>query len=100
MTNTELLMSNMPNSLLTTIEQQERFILQQAAIKKSCPNCHTLVNQFEAAGLSVDEFNTHDGHGEYRYQCPACKRELNFCIPLVGGWVWTLVPVKVKGDAK
>lgn len=94
MTNTELLAHNYPDSLLTTIEQQERFILRQAILKKPCPNCGTLVNQFEAAGLAVDEFNTHETHAEYRYECPACKRALLFTIPLTGGWVWRLVPVK------
>jgi predicted RNA-binding Zn-ribbon protein involved in translation (DUF1610 family) len=92
MTNTELLFRSYPDTLLTAIQVQMRFILRQAAIAKPCPNCGRMVNQFDAAGLSVDEFDTRKAHSEYRYECPACKRELAFTLPLSGGWVWRLVP--------
>lgn len=97
MTNEELLRyPGVPDSLLTTIEQQERFILRQASIPKPCPNCNALVNQFAAAGLQVNEFSTGSTHEEYKYQCPKCKRALLFTLPLVGGWIWRLVPESIN----
>jgi hypothetical protein len=97
MTNRELLERNIPKDLLTVIEQQERFILRQGAMAKPCPNCAQPVNQFDAAGIDVNEFDVASKvHSDYQYHCPRCKRELLFILPLIGGWVWMLRPVTVE----
>ncbi len=92
MTNRELLKLNFGNQLLTTIESQRRFLLQQAAKRKPCPNCATELNQFEAANIDIDDWSF-DAEPR-KYECQVCQRELVFILPLQGGWLWMLVPVK------
>ena len=91
MTNEQLLEHGWQTGLLTAIEAQERFILKQASKPTSCPNCATPVNQFAAAGVSINDFKV-DGPGDYKYRCPNCGRHLIFVVPFFGGWIWQLVP--------
>ena len=100
MTNTELLKFRGPSQLLTTIEQQKRFILLQFALHKSCPNCATKINVFDATGTPIDAYDLNDSRPE-SFQCPKCKRGLKWILPLMAshGWHWWLIPEENQANA-
>jgi len=78
--------------LLTTLEKQRRFVLQQAAREVPCPNCNTPLDKFRAMGVTINQYDTDGLDGDRQYRCPNCKRELKFHLPLTGSWFWRLVP--------
>ncbi len=81
MTNSEILKT--PDELLTEIQRQEKFLLRVAAQPMPCPVCHGAVNQFVAAGLSVDEFQP--GYSSrHTFRCPSCQVELIAVVPFFG----------------
>jgi hypothetical protein len=115
MKNSELLENVAPNALLSPLDQQKRFVLRQASMRLPCPNCGTLQNQFEAAGVSVDDWNfyqnrtrkdesgkeeTIGGSNGYVFHCVGCKRQLQEAVPLfvtgIAKWNWLLIPIPVE----
>jgi DNA-directed RNA polymerase subunit RPC12/RpoP len=98
MTNQELLLY--PNDkLLTGLDSQRRFLLRQAYAKCPCPNCGCKQNQFEASGISIDDWNFSHSDEERKYKCIDCERELLVSVPLFAPgaicWQWRLVYVKL-----
>lgn len=80
-----------PGGLLTTIEQQEKALAQQAFRPSSCPNpeCSKPVNQFEAA---PDTYTLGSGSPDNSFTCPHCRAGLRFVVPYISdqGWHWAL----------
>jgi hypothetical protein len=68
--------------------------LQQFSLPKPCPNCHTPVDRFVAAGIDIDEadMRTESRPRDDGNTCPHCKRGLVHVLPMLGGWHWSLVP--------
>jgi hypothetical protein len=95
MKNTELL--RVPNyKVLSSIDRQKRFILATLIEPKPCPNCTRQIDYFEGAGIDVDSLDLITSTADELCSCPACKRELERVVPLIGEpWRWRLVPVEV-----
>jgi hypothetical protein len=74
--------------LLTTIEQQQAFILKQAMLAPPCawPDCKKPVSEIVAADNS---WTVENGCSDSAHHCPHCGRPLQFILPLMGGsWFW------------
>jgi DNA-directed RNA polymerase subunit RPC12/RpoP len=89
MTNEEILRTD--DRLLTSVDKQRKFLLQQALQKLPCPNCGTQQNYFEAAGIYWKEWDF--GRTPQTYRCVACGRGLIHDVYLTGGQGWGLIPV-------
>lgn len=56
-----------------------------------CPTCKKPANAFDAAGITIDQYDF--GRTKPRYCCPACGAELEQVVPLfsIGPlWHWQL----------
>jgi hypothetical protein len=98
MTNAEILAT--PDSLLTAVDRQRKFILRMALECPSCPVCRQACNQLEAAGIALDDYTF--GVEERRFSCPQCGVALMKVVPLfaVGtrGWLWVRKHDNEGGD--
>lgn len=89
MTNRELL--NMPRSRLSEVDKQRLFLLRVEGTPMLCPACKKAVNAFNAAGITIDDYDF--GKTERPYRCPSCEAELEQVVPLfsIGPlWHWQL----------
>jgi hypothetical protein len=68
--------------LLTEIERQTLYCLAIAIVPTPCPACHAMINQIEASGKALDDFDaTGANRGDFR--CPHCKRGLVEIVPFM-----------------
>jgi hypothetical protein len=89
MTNRELL--NMPRSRLSEVDKQRLFLLRVEGTPMPCPACGKKVNAFDAAGITIDQYDF--GKSSAGYSCPSCKAELEQVVPafsLGPLWHWQL----------
>jgi hypothetical protein len=98
MKNSELLTTKRRN--LEPIEKQQQYVLRSLVQKNTCPNCGHLLNFFEGAGTTIDDWE--DKPGPTSCCCTVCKRELSYVVPFQaeggnGGWHWHLVPIDPEG---
>jgi len=92
LTNTEILEADKAH--LTSMQRQVQYVAKLETQRKGCPNCGTLSNLPEAAGVRVDDFNFAN-HGSDRIgACRGCQRTLIFTLPLIGDWHWRLDPAE------
>lgn len=106
-TNTYLveLPAKLASQVLTEYERQRRYVLQQALIPAQCPMCLRPVNQVEATGKSLDEFDAENGSSTQRelFACPHCKTELRLIVPFMSSGPCTYLwqrrhPVEIPGE--
>lgn len=88
-----------PTQTLTTLEQQDRFVVGKALVPMPCPMCHNPVSKIDATGKGIDDYDVRAG-GEPDFACPHCKTELRFCLPLMGAASWVRKTPIPTGDAK
>ena len=67
---------------LTEIQRQTLYCLAIAMVPTSCPACHTMVNQVEASGVDIDEFDA-TGVKKHEFHCPHCKRQITEIVPFM-----------------
>lgn len=84
---------------LPPVEKQRRYILLCLVQKNECPNCGSLLNFFEGAGIDIDDWHTRIE--VTACSCTECKRELKYVVPLLalggnGGWRWQLIPIALE----
>jgi endogenous inhibitor of DNA gyrase (YacG/DUF329 family) len=86
MTNREILQT--PKEMLREVDRQRQFLLRVESTPVPCPACKKPVNAFEAAGITLEEYDF--GHTRYEYRCPACGAELEQAVPFLaaGGALW------------
>jgi len=92
MTNTEILNygEGTRTRLLTEIERQTLCCLKIALTPSECPACHASVNQVEASGLPLDEFDA-TGRKRQDFHCTGCRRQLVEVVPFMGPkYYWRL----------
>lgn len=94
LTNAELLdlAHRTPSTLFTDIEKQRIMLLGLALQKMPCPNCGTLQDQLEAAGIALDEYSF--GSEQHDSSCVGCGRGLAVSVPFIAmgpRWHWSLV---------
>lgn len=87
MTNEELLKET-SDKLLTNLDKQRRFCLQQNVVRKPCQSCRTLQNAYEASGRAINDDDF--GVTKRSYTCinQDCKKELTWCLPMFGPAIW------------
>jgi hypothetical protein len=95
MKNSELLAFKGSERLLTTLDNQRRFVLRTMSYSMPCPSCNTPQNQFEAMGIAMDEYDmTSTTKEEPTPHCVHCKRPLREIVPLMrtteAGWFWEI----------
>ena len=91
MKNSDLLAMDHGRRLLTALERQRRFILQQFSNPKACPSCGSLQDWFQARGIAVDNLDLiNDTTDDHTFACIDCKRPLRYVLPLIGGWRWAI----------
>ena len=95
LTNTQILETG-DKRLLTSIQKQVRFIMEEYLQRKRCPNCGELHSVPEASGKTVDDFNFSNSGGDRAGPCRKCGRTLIFTLPIIGGWHWRLDPEEYK----
>jgi hypothetical protein len=91
MTNLELLKT--PRALLGALDRRRPFLLRVALVARPCPDCGRPLNQFQAAGLEIDQYDP-DGPDPPLY-CPECQTELEQVVPLFPRgplWSWGVKP--------
>ena len=77
MTNRELL--NMPRSRLSEVDKQRLFLLRVEGTPMPCPACQRPVNAFDAAGITIEQYDF--GKTMHTYCCPSCGAELEQVVP-------------------
>lgn len=88
-TNEELL--TFPDSLLTGIQRQRRFLLKVALTTMPCPVCVKPTNMIQAAGVTLNEFwvGETERMNDHAFKCPHCQAPLKYVVPFVGPvYVW------------
>jgi hypothetical protein len=89
LTNTQILETS--NTLLTSIQKQLQFLMEQHLQQRPCPNCGANHNLPEAAGvIDIDRFDFGNHGGDRIGPCRQCGRTLIYTLPLTGGWHWRL----------
>lgn len=78
------------NEMLTSLQQQEKFLLGVAIRHKECihPDCDHLSNQLEAC---VEEVYDVGGYEPNTYKCPKCGTPMKVIVPLFATgtpWLW------------
>src|SRR5262245_22116204 len=98
MTNEEILTTQ--EAMLTAIDRQKKFLLKLALRKMACPVCAHRADQFEAAGITINEYTF--GEEELSFRCvnSACGVELMKVIPLIGGPAWGWIVKRVQREAR
>lgn len=72
---------------LSTVESQERYLIQKHLEKHECPWCDSFVSYFEAVPEShAAEYKI--GYGPNEHVCPECKKRIVQMIPFIGDWFW------------
>lgn len=79
MTNREILQT--PKEMLREVDRQRQFLLRVESTPVPCPACKKPVNAFEAAGITLDDYDF--GNTQYEYRCPACGAELEQIVPFI-----------------
>lgn len=72
MTNSQLLKT--PVDLLDAAHRQQKFLLLAILIQHSWPKCLKTINQIEASGLTMDQWDNKSVHPEFA--CPHCQTPL------------------------
>jgi uncharacterized protein (UPF0212 family) len=74
--------------LLNAVDKQRQFVLHVESTPVPCPACKKPINAFEAAGITLDDYDFR--HTQYEYRCPACGAELEQIVPFLaaGGALW------------
>lgn len=74
-----------PKQLLTSIQQQEKFLFGQDCRTPPCPGCGEPLSKVEAA---PETYRIGFSEGD-DYDCPRCKTALRYILPFFGGgWFW------------
>lgn len=95
MTNRELLQA--PESALSGLDRQRRYLLRVESTPSPCPACRTPVNVFAAAGIDLDAYDF--GATLLAYRCPSCRAELDQVVPFFPAphpWLWVLKPAWLR----
>jgi hypothetical protein len=73
---------------LTEVDRQRQFLLRVEGSPMPCPACKKPVNVFQAAGITLEEYDF--GKTTHTYRCPACGAELEQVVPVFasGGSLW------------
>lgn len=74
-------------ALLTTVERQRQYVLRLALAPMPCPVCGRPTSKVEAAGYSLDEYDTTQADNR-AYTCPECATALVYVVPIVGALCW------------
>lgn len=76
-----------PTSLLTFLDQQRKFLLEQATRTPPCPHCHKPLSEIDAA---PDDWTLEGVHHDKTFTCCHCGKPLQFILPLFAamGWYW------------
>lgn len=67
--------------MLSELERQRYTVLKIVLHTPACPHCQNPVNQIEASGKSLDEFDLDNGETEFK--CPHCGTELKEVVPFM-----------------
>lgn len=73
MTNTQIV--NTPMDSLDAIHKQGKFLLLASLIQHPCPSCLKPINQIEASGLTMDEWDLTLARTP-KFCCPHCQTSL------------------------
>ncbi len=97
MKNSELLL-RLPSSL-KGLDRQRHYVLSLLTQKTPCPNCGTLQDFFEGAGIEIDDWE--DRAGGTPCRCVSCGRGLIYVVPMFAilarrAWFWELIPISPK----
>jgi len=94
MTNRELMAHPDPTKL-SGIERQRYVVLHFQSRRMPCPSCGTRQNWYEAARISVDDYDPHQHYDGNPHRCIACGRRLVKIVPVISSdpWHWSLVPM-------
>lgn len=86
-TNNELILCKVPG-LLTSLDQQRRFLLLQAIVPRRSECGHTF-SKIGAIGGNVGDYDADSLH-EPLFECPRCGKEVRYILP-VGGLAYFAV---------
>jgi predicted RNA-binding Zn-ribbon protein involved in translation (DUF1610 family) len=92
MKNSELLSQTCGNQLLTALDSQRRYVLRIEQGPFACPNCGVEHAKWEIHGITdVNDYDLSAHHGD-EGKCKSCGRGIRYCVGLIGGSFFSLIP--------
>jgi hypothetical protein len=93
LTDHERMLLTAPDSLLSPLDSQERFLLRIALTPRQCPGCLSPICEYTAAKEHLD---LRRAAGEHGFECPRCEAHLVWQVPFVGEPFFGLHPDEAR----